>query len=35
MNVLQVWGMAFIPEKEKPDINRESDAKAYSCSETV
>jgi hypothetical protein len=26
---------AFIPENEKPDINRESDAKTYSRGETV
>jgi hypothetical protein len=35
MNVYQVWGMALIPDNEKPDINRGSDAMAYSGSETV
>jgi hypothetical protein len=29
MNVVQVRGMAFIPANEKPDIDRESDAKTY------
>jgi hypothetical protein len=27
--------MAFIPDNEKPDIDRESDAKTYSGGETV
>jgi hypothetical protein len=35
MNVLQVWGMAFIPDKKKPGINSESDAVTYSGGETV
>jgi hypothetical protein len=30
INVFQVWSMAFIPVKKKPDIRRESDAKAFS-----
>jgi hypothetical protein len=34
MNVFQVRGMAFIPNNEKPDIDRESDAKTYSQGET-
>jgi hypothetical protein len=29
MNVFWMQGMAFIPEKLEPDIDRESDAKAY------
>jgi hypothetical protein len=29
MNVFQMWGMAFLPNKSKPDIDRESDAKTY------
>jgi hypothetical protein len=29
MNVFQMLGMAFIPDKSKPDIDRESDAKTY------
>jgi hypothetical protein len=28
-NVFQMRGMAFIPDKVKPDIDRESDAKTY------
>jgi hypothetical protein len=35
MNVFQVWGIAFIPDMEKPDIDRESDAKTYSRDKTV
>jgi hypothetical protein len=29
MNVFGVRGMAFIPDKSEPDIDRESDAKTY------
>jgi hypothetical protein len=29
LNVFRMWGMAFIPDKLEPDIDRESDAKAY------
>jgi hypothetical protein len=29
MNVFQMRGMAFIPDKVKPDIDRESDAKGW------
>jgi hypothetical protein len=29
MNVFQMRGMAFIPDKLEPDIDRESDAKTY------
>jgi hypothetical protein len=29
MNVFQMRGMAFIPDKVKPDIDRESDTKTY------
>jgi uncharacterized protein (DUF486 family) len=35
MNVFQMWGIAFIPDKVKPDIDRESDTKTYSWGETV
>jgi hypothetical protein len=35
MNVFQVRGMAFIPDNEKPDIDRESETKTYSQGETV
>jgi hypothetical protein len=35
MNVFQMWGMTFIPDKMKPDIDGESDAKTYSGVETV
>jgi hypothetical protein len=35
MNVFQVWGMAFIPDNQKPDMWRESYAKTYSRGETV
>jgi hypothetical protein len=36
VNVFQVrGGMAFIPNNEKPDRDRESDAKTYSQGETV
>jgi hypothetical protein len=29
MNEFQMRGMAFIPDKSEPDIDRESDAKTY------
>jgi hypothetical protein len=29
MNIFQMWGMAFIPDKTEPDIDRESDASTY------
>jgi hypothetical protein len=29
MNVFQVQGMAFIPDKVEPNIDRESDASTY------
>jgi hypothetical protein len=35
MNVFQMRGMAFIPDKVKQDIDWVSDAKTYSLSETV
>jgi hypothetical protein len=35
MNVFQLRGMTFIPDKKKPDTNRESDDKTYSKGETV
>jgi hypothetical protein len=35
MNVFQMRGIAFIPDNVKPDTDRESDAKTYSCGETV
>jgi hypothetical protein len=30
MNVFQMRGMTFIPDKEKTDLDRESDTKTYS-----
>jgi hypothetical protein len=38
MNVFQKQGMAFIPNKVKPGIDRESDAKTYTgvnCLDTI
>jgi hypothetical protein len=29
MNVFQMWGIAFTPDRVKPDIDRDSDAKTY------
>jgi hypothetical protein len=29
MNAFQMQGMAFIPDKSRPDKDRESDAKTY------
>jgi hypothetical protein len=35
MNAFQMRGIAFIPDNEKTDIDRESDGKTYSGGETV
>jgi hypothetical protein len=35
MNAFQMQGITLIPDDVKPDIDRESDAKAYSRGETV
>jgi hypothetical protein len=35
MNVFRVRGMAFIPDKEKPDIDREINAKTSSRGDSV
>jgi hypothetical protein len=29
MNIFQMLGMAFTPDKSEPDVDRESDAKTY------
>jgi hypothetical protein len=29
INVFWMWGMAFIPDKMEPDIDRESDTSTY------
>jgi hypothetical protein len=34
-DVFKVWGMAFIPDNKKPDINGESDTNICSRDETV
>jgi hypothetical protein len=31
MNVFRMWGMAFIPDKTEPDIDRESEALTQGC----